>query len=105
MLTQTTTPTAASLLIDALPPKHRALLFNALNAFSVFSEAELESATDGHLAPTLALHISSLYRWNIAQVKEIKKILFAECFPEDLKLEQHIYHDIKANEKAVVPFD
>lgn len=90
------TPTAASLLIDALHPKHRALLHEALTVYL----SETEISLDGHLnrkdnmQPATARRITEFHKWTIKEVREVKNILFAECFHDDMNLIPHFTKDL-----------
>lgn len=97
------TPTAASLLIDALAPKHRAILFTALNAFLIANEEQLqEHLAHNEMAVPLSLMVKDAYTWNISEIIEVRKALFAECFPDDLKLEPYCIAAIQLAKKSAV---
>lgn len=96
---------AAALLINSLSPAHRAVLYTALNAFEVLHEECLEDVQERNYNPLLTAHIAGAHEYAITNTKQIKRELFAECFPEDLKLEKHIHINFKNSKKAVVSLD
>ncbi len=98
----TTTPTAADLLINSLQPKQRAILYSAL----LFFKNEAENAHAAHIeqqkmAPTLHIRISEYFRWNFKEAKELINLLFSDCFPEDLEPLQFFTKELPPIRKVV----
>jgi hypothetical protein len=85
----------AALLINALTPAQRAFLHTALESYSILNEEGLEYTFSKEYTPVLARHIIASHKFCIKEIKEIKELLFAECFPEDLKLEKYVFDGIK----------
>ena len=68
-------------LMTTLQPKQKAILFAALNL--------LQQTTEDNLAESHLQNNNHAYRrpldWMAKEVKEVKQLLFAESFPEDLE--------------------
>lgn len=83
------TPSSASLLIDALTPAQRAVLYEALLAYK-FTITELKADNENStVAPTIQRRIGQFIDWNQQQLKEITDTLFADCFLADLETIKH----------------
>lgn len=94
----TTTPTAASLLIDALQPAHRAILFSALEMYIHENNLErIHAENTSAMEPTIQKLMCNSFGYCITEAEQIKKQLFAECFPEDLNIFPFINQAVRAN--------
>ena len=100
-LPNTTTPSAASLLIDALLPKQRALLHPALNGLDCLVSDELYHELGKLPSADTKMYIN-IYQRVTDEIATIKKILFADAFPEDLYVMPYILAEVKAAQIAVV---
>jgi hypothetical protein len=95
-----TAPTAAGLLIDALSPKHRSILFVALQCYMQETIISLDAHLNSNdMAPTLAGRITEFHRWNLKELKEIKNVLFADSFHDDLEPIKYFQKDLPPMQK------
>jgi hypothetical protein len=99
-MSQTTTPSAASLLIDSLTPKHRAVLYNALVTAEIDYQQNLIDEANPDCTD-LNKRVNLFVQWNLQTIKNIKALLFAECFPEDLQLIPHFQKEHPQTIKVV----
>jgi hypothetical protein len=98
--------TAAGALINALAPRERAVLFCSLEIYNSMMEENLyHSQFETTQGPAIKEFAKKMCLWNTSIVKNIKEKLFAECFPEDLSVEAHMYQDFKNSKEAVVSLD
>jgi hypothetical protein len=99
------TPTPSSLLIDALQPKQRAILYSAL----MFYKSEMNELYTDHVANTEApntpnankifFKVAEAMRWADEETATIVNTLFAECFPEDLDVTQYAFKEVQARKE------
>lgn len=89
--TPSQTELTAHLLINALTPAQRAILFTALTYLetdTAVSLADLHNPNN-KMVPVLANRVKAFHQWGIKEIKIIKNNLFADCFIDDLELSQH----------------
>ena len=93
------TPTAASLLIDALTPAQRAILHTALRMY----QAELKDSLTETMADTApvktTLRIAQALQYCNRQAKHLTNSLFAECLLDDLDVVPYAAAHIKEQEQ------
>jgi len=68
-------------LLKELQPKHRAILFQALSSFQSDGETMLAESYQENINHAQRTPLN----WLVENTKEVKQLLFAETFPEDLE--------------------
>ena len=96
------TPTPAALLIDALPPKQRAILYCALKYYQGEMHEEYIQHV-AHTTPPATLNSNKIFfkvaeamRWADEETTIVLNSLFADCFHEDLDVTLFAFKEIQA---------
>lgn len=101
------TPTAASLLIDALAPKHRALLYTALRFYKaemqeVYADHYWRTVPQNEMQPKIFYKVGEAMRWAEQESEAILKTLFADCVHEDLDVTAYAFKEVQAQQNELV---
>lgn len=86
-----TNPSAASLLINALEPKQRAIMHEALLMYKEKYEAVVLAEPNPHtnMRSPVKNFLKRAIKWKIDETNKITQTLFAECFLTDMDSDQY----------------